>query len=422
MDIRLIRYLFLTTLVLMPALIPGLALNKAEAAPYRSKLLLEPGQSLDEAAELSIEQMEAQFKSLQDDYARASTGMQLAQHYLQKKEYDKAIEYYQQALAAKGLSEPVNRQLRQQLAAVYLMKKDASGALRELQQLDDLNRTRERDVAMMYAQVYFLQKDYLATARALDKVMQLAPDVEPGFHSQVLALSFSIGDFSRAETVLKHFLERQPDTVEYWFQLVSVYLKQEKTAQALAVMRLAQARKIEFSEQNLLLYTSLLATEHNLYQAAEILQGGLSSGRIDGSGEHYRTLFEYWYKAQETDRALTALQEASTRSGDVELYLFQAQLLMQRSRWQDMRDTLLQVCKQRLPAQHVGEANLLLGVSELKLGNTEPARQAFVNATLVGGATDKAAQWLHYLDAQTGQGQVEYNPRQKASGPCRQAG
>lgn len=385
---------------------------------YRSKLLLQPGQTLDETSALSIEQMEAQFQTLQDSYSRSSAGMQLAQHYVQQKQYDKAIQYYRQALAADGLSPLVNQRLQKELVSVYLTMKNGKDALNALNQWQPLDQTEDREVALMFAQASYLSGDYLQTARALDKTMDLAPTVALDFHGPVLALSFSIGDFTRAERLLRAFIELQPNEPRHWFQLTSVYLKQEKTSAALAVMTLANSKGIVFSEQNLLLYSSLLATENNPYKAATVLQKGLDSGRVSASGKQYRRLFEYWFQARETERALVAIALAAQATKDVELYLYQAQLLMQQERWQDMNQTVLEACETPLPPAQVGQANLLLGISELKMGKRKQAREAFINATLVGGVNEKAGEWLRYMDLEAGNRNSPGAASAKASGPC----
>lgn len=389
-----------------------------QAEQYRSKLLLQPGQSLGEASELSIEQMEAELDSMQDSYSRASAGMKLAQHYVQQKQYDKAIRFYQQALAEEGLSPLVNQRLYKEWASVYLIMKDGQNALKVLKQWMSLDKTEDQDVALMFAQASYLSGDYLLTARALDRTMQLAPRISLDFHRPVLALSFSIGDFSRAQTLLKAFIELQPDEPENWFRLASVYLKQEKTSEALAILTLANSKGVVFDEQNLLLYSSLLATEKNPFKAALVLQQGLENGLVNANGKHYRLLFEYWYQAQETDRAMAALKLAADVSGDTELYLFYAQLLMQQERWQEMNQVVKQACQSRIAPSLAGKANLLLGISELKSGRTRQAREAFNRATLIGGENAKAGEWLRYMANAAGEEVSEAYVAPGAKGPC----
>jgi len=57
-------------------------------------------------------------------------------------------------------------------------------------------------------------------------------------------------------------------------------------------------------------------------------------------------------------------------------------------------------CQRQLPDKYVSRANLLLGISQLKLGDRESARRAFINATLIGGASKQAGDWLEFMGAE----------------------
>src|SRR5690606_13204177 len=61
-----------------------------------------------------------------------------------------------------------------------------------------------------------------------------------------------------------------------------------------------------------------------------------------------------------------------------------------------------------------GEANLLLGISELNLQDFTEARAAFINATLIGGVIDEANDWLAYMQAQD----IQADEKAKITGAC----
>jgi hypothetical protein len=64
-----------------------------------------------------------------------------------------------------------------------------------------------------------------------------------------------------------------------------------------------------------------------------------------------------------------------------------------------MQQAVLAACSSRLEDRYVGRANLLLGVSQLKLGDRPGARRSFINATLIGGVSPQAGQWLNFMEA-----------------------
>jgi tetratricopeptide (TPR) repeat protein len=391
------------------------------AAQYRSKLLLNSNQSLDEAAQLSIEELEAEFTHIQQDYARSTAGAQLARHFVQQGEWSKAVDYYQAALAAKGLSEVVGATLISELSGVYIKMNQPDDALNTLRKLGGLNQAQDGTIAMLYAQAFFQKNDFVAVAEALEKVMSITPKVDEPLYRQVVALAYQIGDFKQCEMTLTALLNAQDAEPDYWFQLASVLMKQNKSKQALSVLLLAYLKGIPFQEKNVLLLSSLYASEGSPIKAAQLLEDALQKGIVVDNAAYSRRLFEYWLQAQEQDKALLALAHAAQLSGETELYLYWAQLLMQRSAWVEMNRVILDMCKGRLSAQQVGSANLLLGISEYYLGHTNKAEKAFINATLVGGANEKAGKWLQRLYADSGKEAAPHHVGGKLSGPCRAA-
>ncbi len=154
-----------------------------------------------------------------------------------------------------------------------------------------------------------------------------------------------------------------------------------------------------FREQDIVLLADLQAVNGNPYGAAVILDGALSNKTVQANGIHYRKLFQFWLQAREKERASSALVQAARLSGDIELYLYLAQLQMEQEAWQPMYQTMLAVCRNQLPEKYVGRANLLLGISQLKLGDEPSARRSFINATLIGGAGAQAGKWLEFMQA-----------------------
>ena len=129
------------------------------AQQYRSKILVTPEGELGKGAELSIEELERQIGSIQAPYARSSAGRHLARHYLEQGEYEKAIDYYRQALEAEGLSDVANREMLRELAQVYLVKGDFASATRTLEQALAIELVPEATEYQLLAQAYYRQKN-----------------------------------------------------------------------------------------------------------------------------------------------------------------------------------------------------------------------------------------------------------------------
>lgn len=384
------------------------------AEQYRSKLLMNPEQALGESVELSVEELEQQFDGIEDQYARSSAGRHLAHHYVQQQQYGKAVLYYQQALAANGLSEILNRQMSVELAKIYLLMKQPQQTITTLRTIALPHKINDADVALLYAKAYVDMKQYTKASDTLDQALVAAESPSETFYKQVLAIAYHIDRFDQCELALLKLIGLDEEEPQYWFQLATVYVKQGNQKQALSMLILAQKRGFSFSEQSLLLMCDLYAAQNAPYQAALIMEQAIDHKRLSASAANYRRLFEYQLQAQEHELALQSLAKAARASGDAQLYFYWAKLLKEREQWQAMHDVILEACTRAINKKTVGEANLLLGISELKLGMRNQAKSSFENASLVGGVNELAGQWLRFM----GEASVGRLSKSRISGPC----
>ncbi len=386
------------TLVLLFCLL-AVSRSFAEEGQYRSKILLTPAGEIGQGAELSIEELEQQIGSIEQPYAKSSAGRHLARHYVEQGDYDKAIAYYREALLAEGLSDVANREMLRELAQVYLLKKDYAAAVQALEQVLAIDLLPATTDFLLLAQANYHLRNYVAVVAALDKIEQSGLTLDPAQLRQALALYYQAGAYAQCERILQRLLEVEPNEPRHWHLLASVYLQQDKKRQALDQLTLARRKGVAFSDDDVLLLADLYAVNENPYDAAETITAALQRQELEGNGANYRKLFEFWFQAREPAKARQALSQAAKLSGDTELYLYLAQLQMEERDWAAMQQTMLSACGQQLQDRFVGRANLLMGISQLKLRDTDGARRSFINATLIGGVNSQAAQWLKFMEA-----------------------
>jgi len=403
----------LTPLCALSFVLAGIA-AAAERGQYRSRVEIVPADEADQGRVLSVEELERQIDGIEDAYARSSAGRHLARHYVEQKEYDKAIEFYRAALGAEGLSDVANREMLRELAQVYLLGENYAGAADALDRALAIDLVPVAGDFLLLAQARYRLGDYVAVVAALDRISEAELELDPPRMRQALALYYRAGAWAQCESLLRELITREPGNPDAWHQLASVYLQQNKRREALDQLSLAREKGVPFAERDLLLLVDLKAVDGNPYGAAETLAAGLEAGELSGTGANYRKLFELWFRARERERAARALTEAARLSGDTELYLYLAQLQMEQEAWAEMQRTVLAACAQQLQDRFVGRANLYLGVSQLKLGDRQGARRSLINATLIGGANAQAAEWLDYMVAEP----ATADEKRHIEGPC----
>jgi hypothetical protein len=370
---------------------------------YRSRMYIDLDVAPTENVSMSVGELEQKIGTFHDDATRASAEKFLAQHYAGQKDYGKAAEHIEGALKNPALGADSKRDMLGELSRIYLLQKNYDKAATTignyLAAKQSTGSAADADIYLLLAQVQYKRKNYVGSADALDKALALQKNPSKEALQSALAVYYSIGNYDRAGQVMQQLLAKDINNAELWQQWVSLYLKGGKHAQALDVMALAWEKGIPFREQDILLLTDLYAINKIPGRGARVLEEAIASGRIKSNTKINDRLFRLWMQAGERDKAQQALAQAASGSNDVELQLYLAQLQMEKEQWKPMQEIILKACDGDLPERLVARANLLLGVSQLKLGDTELARRSFINATIVGGAGEQANQWLTFMKA-----------------------
>lgn len=369
---------------------------------YRSRMYIDLDVAPTENVSMSVGELEKNLGTFQDAATRASAEKFLAQHFAGSKDYDKAAQYIEKALQNPAITPENKRDMLGQLARISLLQKNYDKAATAIQNFlavrQSAGSSADAEIYLLLAQVQYKRRNYVASADAMDKALALQKNPTPEQLKNALAIFYSTGSFDRAGQIMQRLVAADLNNAELWQQWVSLYLKAGKNAQALDVMALAWEKGIPFREQDILLLTDLYTINKIPGRGARVLEEAIASGRISNSSKMNDRLFRLWMQAGERDKAQVALTKAAGDSNDVELQLHLAQMAMEKEQWPAMQQQVLKACDGNLSDRLVARANLLLGISQLKLGDTELARRSFINATLVGGAAD-AAQWLAFMKA-----------------------
>lgn len=367
------RLLFLSLCVLSPSSFGG--------EQYRSRMYIDIEQEATEQVALSVSELEKKIDSLPDDYSRSSAEKFLISHYLADKNYDKAASILKEHL--------------------------------------DKQATGTADDYLLLAQLEYKRQRYIDSAAALDVALQRASKPVPAtLLKSALTVYYRIGDHARCASILQQLVEQDVANAEYWQNWISLLLKTGNTKQALAVMALAWEAGVPFREQDILLFADLYSINKIPERGARVLEEALKDGKITAQGSSaskiYDRLFRLWLQAGQRDKAQQALEQAAALGNDRELQLHLAQLYIEKEQWQSAQSMVQKACETPLSDNLVSRANLILGISQLKLGDAQSARSSFINATFFGGETEKAGQWLKFMEAEP----ATEREKMGVSGPC----
>lgn len=354
----------------------------------------------------SIKELEEELQNLSDAYAKDSTARYLARHFSQSnslKDINKSIEYYQVSLNGNGLSVYAKQVTTLELISLFFRQEMYSEFLNGLSNYLKLggkpsSRIRVNKVTALYQ----TKKNKSALDHALELYVEFDKnqvDLELSDLKQLLFTFYNLNDYLNSANVQRSILLVEEDSVEQWLRLSKIYLKNNQPNQAAEVMLSALQKGLAIDEDDLLLMCDLLNQSGNPYSAARLLQQLLDQYHIDHKLETYDRLFKYWYLSQEIGFAASILEKSLQYDNTTSRYLDLSELYYQNQDWTAMNLTIKSACSSAIKDEYVGRANLLLGISELKLQQDKKAIAAFYNATMISGKVKEALAYLNYLNA-----------------------
>jgi len=390
------------------------------ADQYQSNELLE-GKGMSSSTVKSIVELEADLNKLTDAYAKDSTARYLARYYAQKsgiENLNKAISYYKQSLRGEGLSVYAKQATALELAALLYVHEEYQGFLQTFEDYQGYGGKAKPELLIQQALAHYYlaqRQTALSLAGVLFKQHQgLLLKLSLSELNQLLFIFYNLNDLLQGIDVQIAIIEMDSYNADYWLRLSKLYLKNNNPQKAADTLLLVAQKGLIQEQSDLLLMCDLLVKSGNPYVGARLLQQFFDEFHVDHTLEIYDRLFRYWYLAQELKAATRALKDSTALNQDLARYLDLAELYYQQQDWPAMNATVKLGCENPLENKQVSRANLLLGISELKLGNIELAKQAFVNASAIGGRIKQALVYLDYLKV------ARPNPQQKLeiSGPC----
>jgi hypothetical protein len=396
-----------TNHVIFSVLILGLSFPFSSllwAAQYQSNELLESkGQS--KQVVKSIVELEAELSGLSDAYSKDSTARYLARHYAQqnnKISVNKAIDYYRLSLAGNGLSIYAQQATMLELLTLFFQHKLYQDFSQGFDQYLILKGqpTPALNIKAMLSYYYLKQKKTavnLAKKLFRDYDSQLI-QLQLTELNQILFILYNLADFLTSIKVQQSIVLLDPYSVDQWLRLSKLHMKNNKPDQAAEILLLMAQKGLLLEQDDFLLMIDLIHNSGNAFIAARLMQELIDDFKVDHNLDNFDRLFKYWYLAKETDKAALALKMSLKYDDGIKRYLDLAEIYYQQKKWADMNSVIKQGCIVKVAREDTGRANLLLGISELKLNNYDKAISAFYNATLISGRVSEAIAYLDYLE------------------------
>ncbi len=355
---------------------------------------------------VALEEMKA--RSSLNAYEQALLGQTYGYIYASQGKYAPAVEAFEACLSLGGLPDEVQRNTQYNLAQLYVVQERFDDAVRVFQEWFSKTENPSADAHYVYAIALYQKGDRSAALAQGELAIEKAKKPVQAWLQLVLALYFENKEYQKAIGVLETLVSLFPKKI-YWIQLSAAYAQLDDQKKALAVLALARAQGMLTEGRELIHLAQLYLYNDIPYQAGQVLEEGLATGKVEATPDTWRLLSEAWVNARERGKAQGPLEQAAAGSATGDLYVRLAQIQIDREEWRAASQSLTRAI-QKGKLTDPGSVQLLLGIASASAEQWQQARVAFQAAAQFEKNRLTAEAWLAQIQDETAQPQSAPQP------------
>ncbi len=331
-------------------------------------------------------------------YQRALVDQTYAYIALSQSKYVEAARYFEKALQAEDLPYKPKMNMKRNLANAYAAANQYDKALTAMQNwFKDAFAPKSQDYALL-AQIYSQLDKTREMICPTYYAIKLDKKPNKNYHSLLLAGHWELEDFPGSAEILRTMIDHFPEESTYWSQLVSIYLKLDRPADALAVAELGYKNNLWQKEGDLKRLSQLYALQAVPYKAAQVMQKGIEDNKIESNEKHWKSVAGNWHLAHELDKALVAYERAGRLASDGEHFMRMGNIYVEREDWKKAIDAYNKALgKGGLKANDTGRVLLNKGIAQFQAGNSNAAIATLEKAQKYDNVSNNASQWKNHI-------------------------
>jgi len=347
------------------------------------------------AAETKLKALLVEMES--GSYEKAVIQQTLGYLYSTLENYKQAISQFQQALDSNALPEKVSHDLRYNLAQLLLADEQYSKGIAMLEKWLKAEVAPPNSAHVLLASAYYRVENYKKTIEHISVAIKNDKTPIEAWYQVLLAAHMELKQYKSAISVLETLIAVYPYQVTYWTQLSSLYLQQNEEFTGLAVKMLAQ--RLNLGDSKTLISLADMYRYLNIpYKSAQLLTQGINDGVIKADFDNLNRLANSWLAAKEAVKATPILQKIAGLDGSGESDLKYSRVLFSLEKWQDTEQSLSKSLT-KLKGKQIGEASLLLGMTQFHLDKLSQAKASFSKAIKFEDERNQASQWLRHIES-----------------------
>ncbi len=330
-----------------------------------------------------------------NDHERALMWQTIGFIYSSQEKYPKAIKAFEKCLSLNALPSGSMLDTQYNMGQLYMANRQYRKASQVL--LDWIGKVDKPAPDSKYILALSLTQTkqwHQALRWAKDAVASVKRPQE-GWLQLLMSIHLELKQLKEVANVLQRVITLYPKKT-YWMQLSAVYGELKQSAKALAVLELAYKQGMLTKESELKNLASLYMHEGIPYKAAQVIEKGMASGMIKKTERNLTILGEAWIRSREFDKAIGPLSSAAKLSKNGNLYIRVAHIQLEKEQWKKAISSLNSALGKG-GLTDAGNAYLLLGIANMRLGKFAASKKAFNKAMSFSNTRKSAESWMKSL-------------------------
>ena len=321
--------------------------------------------------------------------------------YLAQEKYPAAIKSFEKILKQPNLYIGMAASTQYALAQLYFAEDNVNKAVTTLEQWFKIAEKPSPNAYVLLAQGYLHQGKMDKALKPLNTAFKIAKQKgKPAKENWYALLQYIYAEkkqYKKQVKVLETLVNRWPKK-SYWLSLVGVYGELNQDKKRLYALETAYIQGLLNKESYLVSLAQMLSSYDMPYKAAKVMEKGFSDALIEKTAKNLERCGEYWRRAQEINKALPRLLEASTLSKEGEPGVRLAYLYMNHYQYKKAAAAVSAALKKGGVKRPL-EARFLLAQAQFHAQQYTRARKNF-NKIVKTTLDDKKQQRMHKLATQ----------------------
>ena len=308
-----------------------------------------------------------------------------------------AIDAFKASLGFDKLDEKISLNLRFNLAQLLIAMEEYDKAITQINIWLEKTPHVSAQQRLLIASANYFAKHYSISENHVDKLLANVKSPQKSTYELGLAIYVENKKYDKAIKLLQRALTQYTNDENFWRHLAGIY--RQTRQESLAVASLQSAYEIKLlKDDEIINLAKMLFYLDAPFPAAHLLQDAMQNHLLKVDAKHLELLAECWLAAREYQSAIDSFAEAAEFANDGDLFLRQAEILIDQERWVESINALQKAFSTEKISKK-GKAQLLFGIANYEAGNLVAAKDAFVQAMQVSKQKKTAKQWLSLVQS-----------------------